>query len=114
VSEEHDAPVAGRVFYRYTSRSEAEAVVRTGYLRGGRPGRTYWTTDLYGSPTEAKSRLALEYLPEARLEFRITNDPGLLLAGTRVEPDEDEPGGGTEYLSEESVEVEVVSVDHFE
>lgn len=114
MSEEQGTPVAGRVFYRYMSRAEAEAVVSTGRLRGGRPGRTYWTTDLYTSPTEAKSSLALEYLPEARLAFRITNDPGLLLAGARVEPDEDEPGGGTEYLTEESVEVEVVSVDYFE
>lgn len=114
MSGEHDAPVEGRMFYRYVSRAEAEAVLRTGYLRGGRPGRTYWTTDLYGSPTEAKNRLALEYLPEARLEFRITSEPELLLAGTRVEPDENEPGGGTEYLSEESIEVEVVSVDYFE
>ncbi|QIN84612.1 hypothetical protein GBA63_19635 [Rubrobacter tropicus] len=114
MSEERSSPVAGRVFYRYMSRAEVEAVVRTGKLRGGRPGRTYWTTDLYGSPTEAKSRLALEYLPEARLEFRITSEPGLLLAGTRVEPDEDEPGGGTEYVSEESVEAEVVSVDYLE
>lgn len=87
MSEERGAPVAGRVFYRYMSRAEVEAVVRTGKLRGGRPGRTYWTTDLYERATEAKGRLALERLPEARLEFRITNEPGLLLAGTRVEPD---------------------------
>ncbi len=29
-------------FYRYMSREEAEAVMWTGMLRGGRPGRTYW------------------------------------------------------------------------
>ena len=114
VGEKRNSSVAGHVFYRYMSRAEAEAVVRTGKLRGGRPGRTYWTTDLYESPSEAKSRLALESLPEARLEFRITNEPGLLLAGARVEPDEEEPGGGTEYVSEESVEAEVVSVDYLE
>ena len=44
----------------------------------------------------------------------VTNEPGLLLAGTRVEPDEDEPSGGAEYVSEESVEAEVVSVDYLE
>ena len=91
MSEERSSSVAGLVFYRYMSQAEVEAVVRTGKLRGGRPGRTYWATDLYESATEAKSRLALEHLPEVRLEFRITNEPGLLLAGTRVEPDEDEP-----------------------
>lgn len=114
MSEEQGASVADLMFYRYMSLAVAEAVVETGKLRGGRPGSTYWTTDLYESPSEAKSRLALEYLPEARLEFRITNGPGLLFAGVRVEPDGHEPGGGTEYVSEETVKAEVISVDYFE
>lgn len=96
------------------SSAEAEAVQRTGLLRGGRPGRTYWTTDLYDSAERAKSRLALEYEPEVRLEFKITNEPELGLENATVEPDEEEPGGGTEYMSEQNVEVEVRGIDNLE
>ena len=39
---------------------------------------------------------------------------GLLLAGTRVESDEDERRGGRKNPSEESVEAEMISVDYSE
>lgn len=103
-----------KVFYRYMSTAEAEAVRRTGLLRGGRPGMSYWTPDHYDSAERAKSRLALEYEPEVRLEFKITNEPELSLQDATVEPDEEEPGGGTEYMSEQNVEVEVRSIDNLE
>lgn len=51
-------------FYRYMSEAEAEAVGKTGLLRGGRPGRTYWTDRRYESAREAKSLLALRARPE--------------------------------------------------
>jgi len=103
-----------KVFYRYMSRAESEAVEQSGLLRGGRPGRTYWTTDRYESAREAMGRLALENEPEIRLEFRITNEPELAVEGATVAPDEAEPGRGTEYMSEQSVEVEVGRVDYLE
>ena len=52
------------------SRREAEAVRRTGILRGGRPGRAYWTDETYEGADEAKGRLALDEPPEVRLAFR--------------------------------------------
>lgn len=101
-------------FYRYMSQAEAEAVESTGLLRGGRPGNHYWTDTRYTTAREAKAYLALEYHPEIRTRFRITNDPGLLKNGTRVQPDNQEPGGGREWMSEDPVEVEVIDVDNLE
>ena len=96
------------------SRREAEAVRRTGILRGGRPGRTYWADETYEGADEAKGRLALDEPPEVRLAFRITNEPKLELQGSPVRPDAGEPGGGTEWMTRERVRVEVVSIDNLE
>lgn len=51
------------------------AIERTGLLRGGRLGRTYFTTDQFESAGKALSRLALRYPPEYRVEFKILNQP---------------------------------------
>lgn len=104
----------GRIFYRYMSQAEADAVRSTDLLRGGRPGRKYWTDARYQDMGEAKALLALEYYSEVRLAFRITNNPELLRDGTLVEPDNQEPGGGTEWMALDPVEVEVIAVDNLE
>lgn len=93
------------------SEAEAEAVGKTGLLRGGRPGRTYWTDRRYERAREAKSLLALRARPEVRMEFRIINKPRLAVEGNRVKPAEDEPGGGVEWMTLDAVEVEVIRVD---
>lgn len=46
-------------FYRYMGRDELLAVRESGMLRGGNPGPTYWSTELYTSAQQAKSSLAL-------------------------------------------------------
>lgn len=89
-------------------------VLSSGKLRGGRPGRTHWTEDHYESAREAKRRLALATLPEVRMEFTITNSPHIRRMGDVVEPVDDEPGGGTEWMTLEAVEVEVIAVDNLE
>lgn len=104
----------GKTFYRYASRAEAEAVLETGLLRGGRPGSTYWTDERYESAADAKGLLALGDLPEVRLAFRIRNAPGLVVDGLEVEPDEGEPGGGTEWMTLDAVEVEVMAIDQLD
>lgn len=112
--------IRGRVFYRYMSWREVrvieeeERTTGSGKLRGGAPGETFWTTDFYEESRTVKSSLALGYLPEVRLAFRITNEPELELEGTPVRAARGEPGGGTEWMSEEIVEVEVISVDNLE
>ena len=100
------------VFYRYVSRTEVEAIGETGMLRGGRPGRTYWTEEFYETAAEAKAKLALaEPAPAARVAFRIRNRPNVRRRGDVVLPAAGEPGGGTEWMSTEPVEVEVISID---
>lgn len=106
--------IEGATFYRYMSRAEAEAVERTGFLKGGRPGRTYWTDEYFERAEEAQGRLALKLRPQVRLAFRITNDPKLVLEGTRVRPKDEQAGGGTEWMTIERVEVEVIGVDNLE
>jgi len=108
-------PSEGRlIVYRYMSRAEAEAVMITGLLRGGRRGRTYWTDERYQMSRQAKARLALDEPPEIRLAFTITNAPTLELEGSTVRPDMGEPGGGMEWMTRERVRVEVISVDNIE
>jgi hypothetical protein len=106
--------ISRRTFYRYMSEGEVEVVRRTELLRGGRPGKTFWTTDFYEGALEARRFLALGSLPEVRLTFRIVGEPKLELNGAVVEPTPDEPGGGAEYMSRGKVEVEVVAVDRIE
>lgn len=103
-----------RTFYRYMSRAEADVVQRTGYLRGGRSGRTYWTDAFYASPEEAQGLLALAVLPECRVAFTIRSEPELVLEATRVRPKGDQPGGGVEWMTYDKVGVEVISVDNLE
>jgi hypothetical protein len=114
VEEDYEVSLRCRTFYRYMSRAEAEAVERTGLLRGGSPGEVYWTEDLYEHSTEAMGRLALADLPEVRMRFRIKGEPSLVRNGTRVRPDGRQPGGGTEYMTLARVEVEVLAVDNLE
>ena len=49
-----------------------------------------------------------------RVQFTIKNDPHLRRAGDIVEPSNDEPGGGAEWMTLEPVEVEVIAVDNLE
>lgn len=103
-----------KIYYRYMSRREADAVEKTGMLRGGRGAgveETYWTDGLYGSAREAKARLSLGRPPEVRVAFTIRNTPRLLEEGAQVEPDEGEPGGGTEWSTLDAVEVEVIAYE---
>lgn len=101
-------------FYRYMGRDELLAVRESGMLRGGNPGPTYWSTELYTSAQQAKSSLALPRAPEVRVEFRITNEPALKREAARVSPSMGEPGGGTEYMTTERVHVEVIQVDNLD
>lgn len=104
-------------YYRYMSRAELEAVQKTGRLRGGRGAgfeETYWTDEFFTSALEAKSRLALLRPPEVRVAFRIINAPTLLFEGAEVRPGAGEPGGGTEWMSLDAVEVEVRDIENLD
>jgi hypothetical protein len=100
----------GRSFYRYMVPAELEAVRQTGFLRGGRPGETFWTDGIYTSAAEAQSQLALPSPPELRVRFIIVNQPTLTRDGSVVEPAFGSPGGGREWASPDPVQVEIVDV----
>lgn len=93
------------------SRTQSEAVGETGFLRGRRPGETYWTDRRYESAVETRALLALRRPPEMRMAFIILGDPKLERDGAMVRPAYDEPGGGTEWMTLESVEVEVTEIE---
>jgi hypothetical protein len=95
------------------SRAEADAVLESGALRGGRPGETCWTDSRFRSAAGAQDRLSLPQKPEVQMEFRLRNSPELQRAGTRVDPAYGGRGGGREYMSLDRVEVEVVNVQPY-
>jgi len=102
-------------YVRYVAEGEIRAIQETGLLRGGRPGRTYFTTDRFERAGEALSRLALRQPPEYRVEFRILNQPRIhgpqrvrpwirpLKPGFRA-------GFGVEYWSEEPLRVKILQI----
>ena len=48
------------------------------------------------------------------MRFTIRNSPYIRRTGDVGEPAGDEPGGGTEWMALEAVEVEVIAVDNLE
>jgi len=103
----------GKTFYRSMSHAEAEAVKKTGKLRGGREGETFWTDSRFRSADRAQDRLSLGNKPEVQMEFRITNSPKPVRSGTRVAPASGGRGGGREYMSTDLVEVEIINVQPY-
>ncbi len=91
-------------YCRYCSDAEVAAIQNTGFLRGGRPGTTYFTTDNYSLSSEAQQSLALASPPDVKIEFTISNSPQI--NGPRiVQPNNGQPGGGIEYWSNNPVQV---------
>lgn len=103
--------IANRTFYRYVDEREVVAIRETGLLRGGRGAgmeRTFWTEDFYQNADEARRRLAFFRTPTHRVAFTITNEPEIESFGTRVDPSDEQPGGGTEWMSRDAVAVRLV------
>ena len=96
---------AGLKFSRYMSEAEAEAVGKTGLLRGGRPGKTYFTSNKYQKASSAKSKLGMDNSPEVRVDFELQKD--LQVSGPRrVDAPTKEPG--IEYWTDESVPAKIL------
>jgi hypothetical protein len=64
-------------YTRHVGKEEIAAIEQTGLLRGGRPGRTYFTIDHYFKGSHAINRLSLEHIPEYRVDFEILNQPSI-------------------------------------
>lgn len=90
--------------------AEVKAIKETGMLRGGRPGETFFTKDVYKTGAHAQERLALPNTPTHRIEFEITNNPNLLRNGTKVKPDFGQPGRGAEFMTTDPVRVDLINV----
>jgi len=98
-----------RTYYRAMSEAEYNAVKSTGYLRGGNPGRTYFTNRLYSNASTAQEKLALGSRPDYMIEFKIINRPSIH-GGNVVLPDYGYSGGGIEYFSNDPILVDIVNV----
>jgi hypothetical protein len=95
--------------FRYMTEGELKAIQKKGMLRGGRPGETFFTKDLYKSATKAQNRLALPNTPTLRAEFEILNKPSLLRNGTKVLPANGMMGGGAEFMTVDPVWVRLIN-----
>jgi len=101
-------------FYsRYVSEGELQTIQETGLLRGGRPGKTYFTTDQFTESQKAVSRLALPQRPQYRVDFEITNQPQIQ-GPQRVQPwirplrPGFRQGWGVEYWTKDPVEIRLL------
>jgi RHS repeat-associated protein len=97
--------------FRYMSKEELEQVIKTGYLRGKRPGETYFTKDIYKTAQKSTSRLSLKHSPAYRVEFEIVNYPMLLNNGTKVQSMKIpyRQGGGSEFMTTDPVQVKIIN-----
>ncbi len=96
--------------FRYVTQGEINAIKNTGLLRGGRPGETFFTKDVFRSGARAQQRLALPTRPTHRIEFSIRNNPHLLRNGTKVRPAFGQSGRGAEFLTTDPVRVNIFNI----
>jgi hypothetical protein len=95
--------------YRYMVEGELIATRETGLLRGGRPGESYFTLDLYKSAIKVQQRLALPTAPTLRVEFEILSNPVMLRNGLKVYPAYGMPGKGAEFMTTDPVKINVIN-----
>jgi len=96
--------------YRYVSEGEIKAIQETGMLRGGNPGETFFTKDLFKTSTKAQQRLSLQGAPTHRIEFDVINNPTMQRNGTKVDSLFGQPGKGAEFMTIDPVRVNLINV----
>jgi RHS repeat-associated protein len=99
------------VVQRAMSRAELEATQRTGLLRGGREGTHYVSDAVNADAKRARQRLSLPQTPEVRVTMEVPK--GSCSAPTKVRPDFNMPGGGTERTATGKVPVKITKVDPY-
>jgi hypothetical protein len=101
----------GTTAFRYMTQGEVNAIKESkGYLRGGNPGETFFTKDLYKSAFKAEQRLSLGTTPTHRVEFEILNNPLLSRTGQRVAAIPGRTGGGNEFSSLGLIRVRIINI----
>lgn len=77
------------------SRAELGAIQKSGMLsRGGRDGSHHVSDAVNSTASRARQRLALKETPEVRVTMDVPS--GVFSSPTKVKPDSNMPGGGTE------------------
>jgi RHS repeat-associated protein len=97
-SEESDGTLR-----HYTQRQYADSIVKNG-LVPGKDGYNYFTKDNYTSGVDAKTYLALREAPDGFFEVPESRIPSMS-SPSRVDPLNDEPGGGTEIKTPDTIDM---------
>jgi RHS repeat-associated protein len=96
---------------RAMSRAELAATEATGLLRGGRAGTHYASDAVNTTALRARSRLALPQTPEVRATLEVSS--GRFSPPSRVSPDFEMPGGGTQRTATGEIPVRILKVDEY-
>ena len=99
------------VVQRAMSRAELAATEATGLLRGGRAGTHYASDAVNTTASRARSRLALPQTPEVRATLEVPS--GRFSLPSRVPPDFEMPGGGTQRTATGEIPVRILKVDEY-
>jgi len=106
-----DTHEASKVVQRAMSKAELAETQRTGLLRGGREGTHYVSDSVNSDARRAQQRLALPQKPEVRATLEVPADR--LSGPSRVVPNNNMPGRGSERTASGSVPVRVERVDEY-
>ena len=96
-------------YSRFMSKAELKVVKEKGLLRGGNPGKTYFTTNKFRTMTKAQEKLSLKEPPEVRVDFTIKNSP-VITGPKTVKPDFGQQGGGVEFFTSDAVQAIINNV----
>lgn len=93
------------------SRKELENTLETGLLRGGREGTHHVSDAVNSDPLQARQRLALPQTPELKVTMEVPG--GSFSSPSKVRPDFNMPGGGTQRTATGRVPARVVQVEEY-
>jgi hypothetical protein len=99
------------IVQRAMSRAEFIATQSSGLLRGGRAGTHYASDWVNATASRARERLALPQTPEVRATLEVPS--GSFSQPSRVPPDFNMPGGGTQRTATGEIPVRVLKVDEY-
>ena len=94
------------------SRAELEATQGTGLLRGGRPGRNFFTNNASLDAKRAQQRLGLDGpLRDFRIRFSVADDLKVSGPGRVPGGQSGTPGGGREFFTDDLTPIDILRVD---
>jgi hypothetical protein len=101
----------GKIFERVVSTPELKATLKSGLLRGGRPGQNFFTNSASLNAKRAQIRLGLDgALRSHRIRFRIKKSSGITGPGTAKPGRTGTPGGGREFSTHGPTQIEILDI----